>query len=104
MNKWKLAFLILVPLLILSNLFFAYALFDTAVSYSYLTDSFERQSEANEQLGNLIILGSEEYSQKDFLHLLRQANPEAFIVEEGQKISIGQNAFLFENDKLMGVQ
>jgi len=51
-----------------------------------------------------MIHGSSDYSQKDFLHLLRQVNPKDFIVEEGQEIRSGGNVFTFKNDRLTEVK
>ena len=104
MNKWKLAFFIVVPILFVGNIIFAYAMFDTAVSLSYLSDSYNYQNKSKEQLSNLIVLGSKDYSQADILHLLRQSNPIAFIVEDGDKVSMGETVFIFENNRLTSVK
>jgi hypothetical protein len=50
------------------------------------------------------VKGGQEYGQKDFLHLLRLTYPKEFIVEEGNKIIMGSNTFVFENDKLAYVR
>jgi len=79
-------------------------LFDQAISYSYLDTSYEDQVKSNAVLGNLIVKGSKSYNQKDFLFLLRQAYPNEFIVEEGNKITMGFNVFEFENNQLVKAQ
>lgn len=104
MNKWKAAFLIAVPILFVSNVFFIFTMIDTAISYTYLQDSFKHQSQSESALGKLIVEGSKNYSQKDFLHLLRQAEPDEFIVEEDNKIFYSGNTFVFEGDRLVRIQ
>ena len=104
MNKWKLAFFLSLPLLILSVLFSLYLLVDNGTAYTYLEVSYNDQVQANEVLGNLIIQGGQQYNQKDLLHLLRQQYPDAFIVEESSSIKMGSNIFEFENGKLSKVR
>lgn len=104
MNKWKWAFFICLAVLLLSGLFFVYSAIDQSVSYTYLEVSYDDQVAANKVLGNLIVQGGKEYSQKDFLHLLRQAYPQEFIVEEGNMIIMGHNQFKFENDRLISAK
>jgi hypothetical protein len=100
MNKWKIAFFFSLPLIFLSVLFSLFLLLDNGTAYTYLEVSYNDQVEANEVLGNLIVKGGQQYSQKDFLHLLRQEYPESFIVEEGNLIKMGTNVFEFQNNKL----
>jgi hypothetical protein len=104
MNKWKVSFFICLSCMVLMLLGSAYIVFDQAVSYSYLRTSYEDQVRSNTVLGNLIVKGGQNYNQKDFLFLLRQAYPKEFIVEEGSKITMGFNVFEFENNKLVKVQ
>ena len=103
MNKWKISFFVTLALLLGSTTFFLYVILDQGVSYTYQQVSLEDQVKANEILGNLIVKGAKNYSQKDLLHLLRQANPKAFIVEDYNQISMGQVTFLFENDRLIKI-
>lgn len=104
MNRWKVAFFTCLVFLILSNLLFVYSIIDQGVSYTYLEVSFDEQLHANEVLGNLIVRGGGNYSQKDFLHLLRQAYPNEFIVEKDNRISMGPNSFEFKYDRLVKVR
>ena len=104
MNKWKIAFLATVPVLLISNAIFIFTAIDTAVSYTYLQGSFKHHSQSESALGKLIVEGSRNYSQKDILHLLRQAEPEEFIVEEDNKIFYSGNTFVFEGDRLVKIQ
>ncbi|WP_286266995.1 Imm58 family immunity protein [Thalassotalea atypica] len=103
-NKWRLSFFISLLLLITSNLFWFYAVIDQAVSYSYLSDSNDDANDSIKALGGLIVKGAQQYSQKDILHLLRQANPDDFIVVEGNKIIANSSTFTFKNDKLISVE
>jgi len=104
MNKWKIAFFASFVLLLGSNVFWFYIVVDQAVSYSYLHDSNEYALESKGELGDLIVKGASKYDQKDILHLLRQADPESFIVEEGDKIVTGYATFNFKNGRLVSVQ
>jgi len=104
MNKWKIAFFLSLLPLILSGLFSLFLLLDKGTAYTYLEVSYHDQVEANKVLGNLIIQGAQQYSQNDFLHLLRQEYPDAFIVEEGNAIKMGTNVFEFQNNKLSQVR
>ncbi len=101
MNKWKIAFFVCIPITILSLLFSIYVLVDNGVSYAYLEVSYNDQLRANEVLGNLVVRGGREYTQKYFLHLLRQAYPEELIVEDGAAIQMGSNVFDFHNNTLI---
>lgn len=101
MNKWKVSFFVCLGLWAVTLLGSAYVLFYQAISYSYLSTSYKDKVEANSVLGNLIVKGGKSYNQKDFLFLLRQEYPKEFIVEEGNKISMGFNVFEFENNQLV---
>ena len=104
MNKWKVAFLITVPILLISNVFFINMVIDTGISYSYLQDSFKHHSQSESALEKLIVEGSKNYSQKDIPRLLRQAEPEEFIEEEGNQIFHSGNTYIFEGDRLVKIQ
>ncbi|MEJ2621630.1 MAG: hypothetical protein P8163_15625 [Candidatus Thiodiazotropha sp.] len=101
MNRWKLSFWVCFALLILSNVTFIYTIFDQAVTISYMKQGYKDQTKAKQLLSNLVVKGGRAYSQKGFLHLLSQTYPEAFIVEEGNVITIGQNLFRFSNGILI---
>ncbi|WP_300433159.1 Imm58 family immunity protein [uncultured Thalassolituus sp.] len=103
MNQWKLSFFVTLTLLIFSNLFWLYSTIDAGVTYTYQQVSLDELSEANSFLGELVVKGGKEYSRKDILHLLRQSYPNAFIVEEGNKIVVNNVTFTFESDKLSKV-
>lgn len=85
-------------------MFHVFGTLDEGISYTYLKVSYDDQVKANEVLGKLIVKGGQNYSQKDILHILRQEYPEGFIVEEGSTISMGQNYFEFDHDRLVKVR
>ncbi len=104
MNRWKIAFFTTAAALVVSLGCLVYWFVDSATSYSYLTDSFNEQTAKVEILGELIVLGSAEYSKADILHLLRQSNPDGFIVEDGDRILYSGITFSFVDDRLIDVQ
>jgi len=55
-------------------------------------------------LGELIVKGTQKYTKKDILHILRQANKDAFIVEEDNLIDVEGVKFIFTNGKLSDVK
>ncbi|GIU18442.1 Imm58 family immunity protein [Shewanella sp. MBTL60-007] len=103
MNKWKISFFVTLSLLLASNLFWFYAAIDSGVTYTYQQVSLEDLGDAHKFLGELVVKGGQEYSQKDILHFIRQSYPDAFIVEEGNQIRVNKVTFMFENGKLSKV-
>lgn len=103
MNKWKVSFFVTLILLLASNIFWLYSAIDTGVTYTYQQVSLDDLNDAHRFLGELVVKGGKEYSQKDILHLIRQSNPNAFIVEEGNKIMANKVTFTFEGGKLSKV-
>jgi hypothetical protein len=73
------------------------------VTQTYQQDSLDEQKHIINSLGELIVKGSEGYTQKDILHLLRQSNPKAFIVEEDNKILYEGAVFIFDDNRLISV-
>ncbi len=104
MNKWKVAFFVVLILGLASNGYLFYLLVDGGISYSYLHDSYEEESRRFSALGDLVIAGADDYTQADVLHLLRQANNDAFIVEEDNTLHFEGVRFVFEEDKLAKVE
>jgi hypothetical protein len=104
MNPWETALFVTLVGLILSNIFWAYFLFDQSISYTDLLDSYEEKSRTVSALGSLIVKGSDQYSKQDLLHVLRQSKPEAFIVDEGDTIVFEQIRFTFSDGTLVKVQ
>ena len=104
MNRWKVAFFLSVTALVLSSGFWMYVLFDASVSYSYLHNSYDEQTRKVETLGNLIVAGSADYTKADIVHLLRQADPDGFIVEEEGRVIYAGLRFTFVEDRLTDVR
>ena len=104
MNKWKVAFFVVLILALASNGYLFYHLVDSGISYSYLHDDLEGQSRKLNALGELVVAGADEYTKSDILHLLRQANKDAFIVEEENMIHFDGISFIFDGDKLTRIE
>lgn len=103
MNKWKVAFFACLVFLFVSNITLLYGILDQGVTLTYMQDSCDSVSRGNEVLGNIIVKRGQEYTQADILHLLRQEYPDAFIVEKGERISMHDVSFCFENNRLSEV-
>jgi len=103
MKKWKPLFYSCLILLIVSNLFWVYKTIDAGTSMTYQGVTIQDQEQVIEILGELIIEGADNYSQKDILHILRQKYPDGFIVEEQNKIIYEGIHFKFRNDSLVEV-
>lgn len=103
MNNWKVSFFVTLTLLVGSNLFWLYSAIDAGIKYKYQQVSLDDLSDAHSFLGDLVVKGGKEYSQKDILHLVRQSYPNAFIVEDGNKIIVNNVTFTFEGGKLSKV-
>lgn len=104
MNKWKMAFFVVLFLSLASNVYLFYHLVDHGISYSYLHDDYEAQSKQLNTLGELVVVGANKYTKADILHLLRQAKKDAFIVEEDDAIFFEGIRFTFEDEKLTKVE
>lgn len=98
------AFFVCLAVFVGTSVSLIYNTIDLGVSYAYLEQTYDEQLQANKVLSNLIVRGGQQYTQKDFLHLLRLEYPDEFIVEQGNKITMGWNVFIFNNDKLEVVQ
>lgn len=103
MNKWKISFFVTLALLLASNICWLYSAIDAGVTYTYQQVSLDDLSDAHKFLGELVVKGGKEYSQKDILHMVRQSYPNAFIVEKGNKIMVNKVSFIFEDGKLSKV-
>lgn len=104
MNRWKAAFFISVAFLIATNAFWLYSAIDSGVTYTYQQVSLDEKTKAVERLGALVVKGGQQYTKKDLLHILRQLNKDAFIVEEENLIEVEGIKFLFVNGRLAEVQ
>ena len=61
------------------------------------------QKQAVSELGNLIVTGIESTSKKDVVFILRQANPDAFIVDDEEHVIYQNISFYFKNDRLVSI-
>jgi hypothetical protein len=104
MNKWKVAFFVVLILGLASNGYLFYHLVDSGISYSYLHDDYDAQSRQLNALGELVVAGADEYTKSDILHLLRQAKKDAFIVEEEDVIYFEGIRFIFDGEKLKKIE
>ena len=103
MRKWKISFFIVLLLLVVSNLYWAFTVVDTAIPYSYQKASLNSKHQSVEMLGALIVEGGKKYTKKDILHILRKNNKNAFIVEKESLISVEGVKFIFKNGVLSKV-
>ena len=104
MNKWKVAFFVVLILGLATNGILLYGLIGSAVSYGYLYDSYTEETTRFDTLGDLVIAGADKYSQADILNLLREANEDALIFEEGNAILYEGVKLVFESDRLTAVE
>jgi hypothetical protein len=104
MKKWKISFFVTLLALLATNIIWLYKAIDAGVTYTYQQVSLDDKSKAVEMLGKLIVKGGKEYSKKDILHILRQANKEAFIVEKENLINVDGVQFIFNDGKLSEVK
>ncbi len=104
MKIWKSSFFVTALLLAVTNIFWLYSSIDAGVSYSYQQVSLDEKIESVKMLSELIISGAQKYSKKDILHILRNKNKDAFIVEVEDYISVNGVKFIFTNGKLSNVE
>ena len=52
----------------------------------------------------LVVEGGKHYSMQDITHILRQMNPDAFIVEEANTVKIQNVTFIFKDGVLVRVE
>lgn len=100
MNKWKVAFFLTLPFLLLSMLCVLYLLLDNGTSKTYLIVSYDDQVEANKVLAKMVVKAHSDHSQQDLLSILRREYPDVFIVKEGKTLMMGSLVFEFDNDRL----
>ncbi len=103
MKKWKIAFFVVLVALLASNIFWFMSILDQGITYTYQQVTVDDQKKSIETLGTLVVQNSQNMNQKDILHLLRKAAPDAFIVEENNIISVEGLKFEFENGTLKKV-
>ena len=104
MKKWKWSFFVALALLIATNILWLYTAIDAGVTYTYQQASLDDKEKAVEMLGMLVVKGRQQYTKKDILHILRQSNKDAFIVEEENLIDVEGVKFIFVNGRLSAVK
>ncbi len=104
MNRWMVGFIAACLVALASNAYWFAIFVDAATAESYLNDSIRAEARKFTALGELVVAGSVDYTQADFLHLLRQAGPEAIISEDENRIYYEDIEFAFENDRLAAVR
>lgn len=102
-KNWKAGFWICFVPLLLSNGYWFLALVDQAITNKYTSMELYSQEKAVTELGKLITTGIESKPKKDVFFLLRQANPDAFIVDGDDVISYQNISFYFKDDKLVSI-
>ena len=103
MRRWKIVFAVVIVVLITSNAFWAYAVLDQSVTAKYAGQVLDVQARAIERPGRPIVQDSGSHSRQDVLFLLRQADPDAFIVDDGQTIGYEGISFRLDGDRLVMV-
>lgn len=76
---------------------------DQAATNKYTEMELHSQKQAVSELGNLIVTGIESTSKKDVVFLLRQANSDAFIVDDEEQVIYQNISFYFKNDRLVSI-
>ena len=103
-KTWKILFFASLLILVASNIFWFGVAIDYGLTINYQSMDLSAQEQTIKALGNLIVKGSKQYSKQDILHLLRQANKDAFIVEEDNNIIFENLVFEFKEGKLVNVK
>lgn len=104
MNKWKVAFFVVLVFSLASSGYLFYQLVDGGISYSYLHDDYDTQSRQLDALAELVVAGADEYTKSDILLLMRQQKKDAFIVEEDDAIHFEGIRFVFDGEKLIKIE
>ena len=104
MRLWKALFALVLVLLVASNVIWVYRYLDLAVTLTYREADCHDLDRSRALLGTLVVRGAETFSRADILHRLRQAAPEAFIVEADNAILVESTRFVFEEDRLVSVE
>ena len=103
-NGWKIAFIITLLLLVVSNGILMYLLLDAGVTYTYMQVGYGDTLKANGTLKSLIPELTDNMTRKDIVHLLRKNNPDAFITDNDEGVGINQLKLQFENDRLINIE
>lgn len=99
-NTVKALFIATLLLLITSNVFWALLVVNAGVTQTYQQAGLDDLGEAHQFLGDLVVKAASEYSKADIVNLVRQSYPDAFIVEEEDKVMVNNVTFTFKNGTL----
>ena len=102
-TSWKAGFWFCFFVLLVSNGYWCLVVIDQAATNKYTEMELYSQKQANNELGNLIVSGIASTSKKDVVFLLRQANPDAFIVDDEEQVIYQNISFYFKNDRLVSI-
>ena len=93
-KKWRIAFFLTIAAALPLILFFAYSALDQGITITCLSQGY---AETEEDLARLAkIFPKNAYTKKDIVVLLRQHNPEAFIVETSCTVELQNLRFEFD--------
>jgi len=104
MNKLKASFFAVLIALFVTNIFWIIVVVNQGISYSYLKVSYDDEIKDRDVFKKFLLEDSHQYTEKDILSILREENPKALIVKEGNKIYIENIIFEFKNEKLISVK
>ena len=102
-KSWKAGFWCCFIVLLVSNAYWWLVVIDQAAKNKYTEMELHSQKQAVSELGNLIVTGIESTSKKDVVFILRQANPDAFIVDDEEHVIYQNISFYFKNDRLVSI-
>lgn len=100
--NWKRAFFAALVLLAASNLGWMYVMVDHGVTDTY-TQVSSQETAADLGVMKRLVPRAAPLTRTDVLTLLRQTNPDAFIVDDGTRVTIGGLRFEFEQERLVQV-
>lgn len=92
MNRWKLAFWIVVPILTASLLITVYMVIDNGITITYMRVGYEDTVRSYEALAEVF---PKNQTKKDIVFVLRKSNPNMFIAEEKTLVRSEAGIFYF---------
>lgn len=95
-NGWKIAFFLLLFVLLGVSGTAAYLLLDQAVSLTYMKEGYQDTEDDLRVMMKLLPEISRSADRRDFLAVLRRQNPEALITDDREGVGIGFLGFTFD--------
>lgn len=102
-KSWKAGFWCCFIGLLVSNVYWCLVVLDHTLTNKYSEMELHSQKQAVSELGNLIVTGIESTSKKDVVFILRQANHDAFIVDDEEHVIYQNISFYFKNGRLVNI-